>query len=231
MEVLSGSRLLRTAGAEPVEIEMGLRERLLSKISDPNIAYILMLLGIYGIMFELYNPGAVLPGVIGGICLILAFYAFQTLPLNYAGLLLILLSVVLFILEIKVPSYGILTLGGIVSMVLGSTMLFDAPESLPGDVLRISWTVIAPAAAATALFFAFAVGMGIRAQRLRLRSGLDDMVGQRGVARTDIGDEGIVFVMGEYWQAFCDGNIDGGSPVEVVEIAGNRLKVRKSDGA
>ena len=223
-EVLTGNRQIQTKDIRLVEIEMGLRERLLSKISDPNIAYILMLLGMYGLLFEIYNPGSLFPGILGGICIILAFYALQTLPVNYAGLLLILLGIVFFVLEVKVPSYGLLTIGGIVSMALGSTMLFDTPDQF----LRVSWTVIAPAVGATALFFGFAVGMGIRAQRLNPKGGLDDLVGQIGVARTEIGTEGTAFVVGEYWQASCEGRIESGKPVQVVEIAGNRLKVKST---
>ena len=221
VEVLTGSALLQTGDIDLVEVEMGLRERFLAKISDPNIAYILMVLGMYGILFELYNPGTIFPGAFGGICLILAAYALQTLPVNTAGLLLILLGIVLFILEVKVTSYGLLTVGGIVSMALGSTMLFDTP----GHFYRLSWTVIAPAVVATALFFGFAVGMGIKAQRLSPKGGLDDLVGQTGVARTEIGEEGTAFVAGEYWQAFSEGRIESGKPVRVVEIVGSRLKV------
>ncbi len=222
VEVLSGSRQIHTEGAHVVEIEMSLRDRLLSKISDPNIAYILMMLGMYGIMFELYNPGSVLPGVVGGICLILAFYAFQTLPVNYAGLLLILLGIVLFILEIKVPSYGILTIGGIIALVLGSTMLFDTP----GSLVRISWSVIAPTVGVTALFFAFAVGMGIRAQKAAPY--LDDLIGQTGISRTDINADGTVFVAGEYWQACCDGHIESGTRIRILDKDGSRLTVTQT---
>jgi membrane-bound serine protease (ClpP class) len=221
VEVLSGSHRIQTEDARVVEIEMSFRERVLSKISDPNIAYVLMMLGMYGIMFELYNPGSVLPGVIGSICLILAFYAFQTLPVNYAGLLLIILGIILFILEVKVPSYGILTIGGITALVLGSTMLFETP----GSLVRISWSVIAPTVAGTALFFIFAVGMGIRAQRASPY--LDDLVGQTGIARTDINADGTVFIAGEYWQAACDGHIDADKHVRVIRIDGPRLTVKQ----
>ena len=222
VEVLSESRTLETADARIVTIEMGFRERFLSRISDPNIAYILMILGVYGIMFELYNPGSVLPGVIGGICLILAFYSFQTLPVNFAGLLLIVLGVILFILEIKVPSYGVLTIGGVVAMALGSTMLFDTP----GSIFRVSWSLIGPAVLATALFFAFAVGMGIRAQRIRPKGDLDELVGMAGNARTDVGSDGTVFVAGEYWQARSEEPVQAGTTVQIIGLDGNTLVVR-----
>lgn len=222
VEVLSGDRRLETRGAVIIDIEMGLRERVLSRLSDPNIAYILMVLGVYGLMFELYNPGSIFPGVVGAVCLILALYALQTLPVNYAGLLLIVLGIVLFILEVKITSYGALTMGGIVCMTLGSTMLFDTP----GALIRISWTVITPAVLATALFFAFAIGMGIRAQRAAPCGGLDDLVGKKGIARTDIGSDGTVFVAGEYWQARCDGHIPSGEGVEVIGVSGSAVDVR-----
>ena len=222
VEVLSGSMSISTESADIIEIRMGLRDRLLAKLSDPNIAYILMILGIYGLMFELYNPGAILPGIVGGICILLAFFAFQTLPVNYAGLLLILLSIVFFVLEVKVTSYGALTIGGIVAMLLGSAMLFDAP----GNLVRVSWTVIAPAVLVTVLFFGFAITMGLRAQKRAPLGGPEELIGQSASARTDINDDGTVFVAGEYWQAVCDGHIPKDSSVVVVEVRGKKLKVK-----
>jgi len=124
----AGEKVLHTRGASVVRKQMGLRLKILALISNPNIAYILMLLGFYGLFFEFTNPGSIFPGVVGGICLILAFYAFQTLPVNYAGLLLIVLAVILFVLEIKITSGGVLTIGGIISMIIGSIMLFESPD-------------------------------------------------------------------------------------------------------
>jgi membrane-bound serine protease (ClpP class) len=221
----SGERVLQTSEAVVNEISMGLRERVLSAIADPNIAYILMILGIYGIIFEMSHPGAYLPGVVGGICLILAFFAFQTLSVNYAGVLLILFAVILFIAEILTPTYGVLATGGVIAMVLGSTMLFDA--SVP--FLKVSWTVILPAVITTTLFFLFAVGMGLKAQRRRSSTGIPDLIGRVGVARTDIIEKGTVFISGEHWCAVSDEPVRAGERVRVVSIDHLVVKVVKSE--
>jgi membrane-bound serine protease (ClpP class) len=221
----SGKHVLRTKDATVKEVSMGMRLKILNALSDPNIAYILMLLGIYGLIFELSNPGAIFPGVVGAICLILAFYAFQTLPINYAGLLLLLLGLILFIAEIKVPSYGLLTIGGIISMILGSLMLMktDAP------FFRISWAVIIPSVATTALFFVFVVGMALRAQRARPLTGAEGLVGVTGVAQTDIAPHGTVLVHGELWEAVSDEVIKEGENAVVKAVDGLRLVVKRSN--
>src|SRR5712692_1391123 len=170
---------LETRGAPVKEIEIGFRDRLLNVITDPNVAYVLMMLGMLGLFFELSNPGVVLPGMIGGISLILAFFAFQSLPINYAGLLLILFGIVLLIAEIKVVSHGVLAIGGIVAMALGSLMLFDAPEL----GFRISWWVVAPTVGATAGVFLFVVTAGMRALKRRPLLGASGMIGETAVAR------------------------------------------------
>jgi len=215
--------VLRTLGASVNRIEMGFRDRLLSRIADPNVAYVLMLLGIFGLFFELQNPGAIFPGVVGAICLILAFFAFQTLPINYAGLMLIIFGVILFILETQITSYGMLTLGGIVSMLLGSFMLIRVTP----PVLKISWTVIIPSVVATALFFIFAVGMALKAQRRKPTTGLKGIVGEIGVARTKISAEGKVFVHGELWNATSEEVIRKGEKIGVIGIEGLTLRVEK----
>jgi membrane-bound serine protease (ClpP class) len=197
VELPSGTRQLHTAGAILSEVSMTWRDRLLLIISDPNVAYILMLLGIYGMFFELYNPGAIVPGVVGGICLILAFFAFQTLPVNIAGLLLILLAIILFLLEIKVTSYGILSIGGTISLILGSIMLVESP--IPG--LKVSLSVILPGALGTALFFAMAVGLSVRAQRRKPTTGMQGMVGETGEVIEALEPRGKVKVRGEIWAA------------------------------
>src|SRR4051812_17046138 len=158
VQVASGSRTLHTKNAHIEVLEMGFAEKMLNILSDPNIAYVLMMLGFYGLLFELYNPGAIFPGIIGAICLILAFYAMQTLPVNYAGLALILLGVVLFLLEIKVVSHGMLTIGGVVSLVLGSIILFQSDAM--GGVVRVSLSVIITVATVSILFFLFVIGAG-----------------------------------------------------------------------
>ena len=154
----SDTTALALAGAEIVTYEYNWRYKILDRLSDPNIAYILMLIGLAGLYFELSNPGLILPGIAGGISLILAFFAFQTLPINYAGVLLIIFAVILFIVEIKVPSFGLLTLGGIVSMLLGSIMLFKGVPSPTMPDMQVSWSVLLPSVVATALFFMFVVG-------------------------------------------------------------------------
>lgn len=223
VEVASGPRVLATKGLTVVRMRMGLRERFLATLSDPNIAYILMILGFYGLLFEIYNPGAVLPGIVGSICIVLAFFSFQTLSVNYAGLVLVLLGIVMFILEVKIVSHGALTLGGIIAMALGSTMLFESPEPF----LRVSWMVIAPAVLGTAAFIVFALGMGIRAQRRPPATGLSDMMGKIGKARTEVHEKGMVFVTGEYWSATSEAPIEAGAEVRVKAVQGSVLTVEK----
>ncbi|RKZ23348.1 nodulation protein NfeD, partial [bacterium] len=203
-----------------------MRERFLSRLANPNIAYILFIIGFYGILFEVTHPGAIVPGVVGSISLILAFFAFQTLPINYAGLLLIVMGIVMFILEVITPTNGPLTIGGIVSMVLGSVMLIntDAP------FLKISWGVIIAAVGTTAAFFIFAVGMGLRALKRKPVSGTQGLVGEEGEARTNIDKKGgTVFVHGELWDAWADEKIKKGEAVIVVEVKGLKLKVKRKE--
>ncbi len=222
--VPSGPVILRTKGAPLVRIEPSLRDRVLQVISDPTIAYILLLLGLAGLYFEFSTPGAILPGILGGICLILAFYAFQTLPINYAGLLLILLGVILFIAETMVISHGILTLGGIASMLLGSIMLIDTPV----PYMRISISAILGATAATAAFFVLLVGAAVRAQRGRPQTGKEGLLGTVGVARTRLSPGGLVFVQGAIWSAEASEAVEVGEAVQVVAIDGLKLKVEKA---
>ena len=215
----------REAVAKPIEI--GFRDRVLAVITDPNVAYVLMMLGTLGLIFELSTPGAVLPGVIGGISLILAFFAFQSLPINFAGLLLILFAIVLFIAEVKVTSHGVLAIGGIVAMALGSLMLYDAPEV----GFRVSWRVIVPTVALTAAFFLFALTLGVRALRRRPLLGVSGLVGQTGVARGALAPEGQVSVHGELWRAVADRPLADGTPVTVVDVQGLTLRVVGSDAS
>ena len=167
---------------------MGTRQKVLSALSDPNIAYILLLIGLAGLYFEFSTPGAILPGVIGGISLIMAFFAMQTLPVNYAGVALILFSIILFIAEIKVISHGILTIGGIVSLVIGSLMLFQAPD----PALRVSWSVMIPAVTIISLFFIAVIAIAVKAQlrRAARREGGDDGRGGKGGDRCLRGGKG-----------------------------------------
>jgi len=220
----TGTATLATKDAVVRPIEIGWRDRFLNLITDPNIAYILLMLGMLGLFFELANPGVILPGVIGGISLILAFFAFQSLPLNFAGLLLILFGIVLLVAEIKVVSHGVLTIGGIIAILLGSVMLIDTPEVS----LRVSWLVILPVVAATAGIFAFAVSAGIRAQLRRPATGSEGLVGEVGVTRTTLDPEGQVFVRGELWRAVSEaGAIGAGERVRVVGLRGLTLRVTR----
>ncbi len=220
-------RVLHTRGAQQVALSQTWRDQVLSLLSNPNIAYILMLLGMYGLFFELSNPGSILPGIVGAISLLLALYALQVLPINYAGLLLIGLAVILFLLEIKVVSYGGLTIGGIVAMTLGSVMLIDSPE----PYLQISLKVILPAVAGTAMFFVWLVGLGFRAQQTRPVSGSEGMLGETGVVRA-AGENGgpvKVFVHGEIWLADSEEPLEPGEKIRVVSMSGLRLRVAKED--
>jgi membrane-bound serine protease (ClpP class) len=224
VQTAAGEKILQTKNASLVREDMGLRHQILNLISDPNIAYILMLLGFYGLFFELTNPGSLFPGVIGGICLILAFYAFQTLPVNYAGLLLIILALILFILEIKIISHGILTIGGIIAMIIGSLMLFESPAPF----MKLSITLILPAVLITALFFSVTLSLAFKAQRAKPVTGAEGLIGEHGVADTDIsGDGGMVSLHGERWSAYADEKIPKGSRITVDVVTGLKVKVRR----
>jgi membrane-bound serine protease (ClpP class) len=217
--------VLKLAGATVVPAEMGMRERILNAISNPNVAYVLLMIGMLGLFFELSNPGVILPGAIGGISLILAFFAFQTLPVNYAGVLLILLALILFIAEIKIVSHGMLTVGGVIAMVLGSLLLFESPE----PYLRVSWSVILVTVAATVGFFVFAVRKALQAHRNQPTTGREGLVGEVGVADGELTPAGgKVFVRGEYWDAWSDAPVSAGEQVVVDAVEGMRLKVRKA---
>ncbi|MCZ6766890.1 MAG: nodulation protein NfeD, partial [bacterium] len=198
------------------------REKFLALISDPNIAYLLMLLGIFGIFFELQNPGAIFPGAIGGIAILMAFFALQLLPVNYAGLALIIFGIIMFLLEIKITSGGLLTVGGAVSMLIGSIMFIDSAVPF----MRVSLSVIIPAVVFSALFFLFVVGIGLKAQKKKVQTGDEGIIGETGVAKTDIGESGSVFVHGEHWNAFSRDAIPEGAKVEVVAVDGLTIEVR-----
>ncbi len=220
-----GSVTLATKDAAVTPIAVGFRDRFLALITDPNVAYILMMVGMLGIFFELSTPGAILPGVLGGISLILAFFAFQSLPINWAGLLLILFGLALLVAEIKIISHGILTIGGVVSMVLGSMMLYDAPET----GLRISWLVIIPTVGAMAGLVIAAVSMGLRALYRPASTGAAGMMGQVGVVKRALDPEGQVLIGGELWQAVAeDGPVAAGEVVRVARMDGLTLTVTRS---
>jgi membrane-bound serine protease (ClpP class) len=218
--------VLHTAGAEIRTDEMSFRQRVLSAIAHPNIAYILLSLGMLGLTIELWNPGAVLPGVVGGVSLLLAFFALRLLPVNYAGVLLIALGILLLILELKVTSYGLLTAGGVVSLVFGSMILVDprVPE------LQLNFQVVGPVVLTSVLLALFLVRLGIAAQRLQPATGSEGMIGVVGRAITDIhpNDIGKVRAQGEIWRAITTEEIAEGAPVRVTRIDGLTLTVRKA---
>lgn len=205
---------LKTAGASVERVVPGLRFKILDAVANPNVAYILMMIGGVGIMMELYNPGLIFPGVAGGICLLLSFFALQVLPVNYVGILLILLSVVLFILELKVQSFGMLSVGAIISLTLGSVMLFETGEL----AMRVSWAVIIPTVAAVSSFFIFALGLVVKAWMGKPRTGKQGLLGEHGVALTDIDRDGKISLHGEYWNAHSDAFIPKGARVRVLRV-------------
>jgi membrane-bound serine protease (ClpP class) len=223
VELPSGEKVLDTKEIEVRRAEISVRDRILQVITNPTIAYILLTLGMWGLFFELSNPGAIFPGIVGGICLILAFFGLQTLPVNYAGLLLMILAVIFFILEVKVVSYGALTIGGIISMVFGSLLLFESP--LP--YMRASLSVIISVAVATALFFIFALGFVIQAHKRKVTTGDQGLLGEVAVARTALNPEGDVFIQGEIWKAEADQPVKKGEKVVVTGIEQLTLKVTK----
>ncbi len=217
----SGEITLSTEKIEVVYFKPNLRDKILETISDPNIAYILMMIGLTGLYFELAHPGSILPGIIGAISLILAFYAFHTLPVNYAGLLLIALGIIMFILEVKVTSYGLLTIGGIISLLLGSMMLFED--------MRVSLKVMFPTIIMFALFFLLITLFAIKAHRIRPKTGLEALIGEEGIVESWKDGRGIVFVHGEYWNAESDENLKPGDKVKVRSFKGLTLSVKKGD--
>ena len=224
VRTIMGEKVLMTAKANVVREETGIRHKILNLISDPNIAYILMLLGFYGLFFELTNPGTLFPGVTGGICLILAFYAFQTLPVNYAGLLLIILAIILFILEVKIISHGVLTIGGIIAMIIGSLMLFESPAPF----MKLSLSIILPAVIITTLFFTLTFGLAFKAYRRKPITGSEGLVGVNGITDTDITKNGgMVLLHGERWAAYSDEPVSKGEKIIIEAVSGLRVKVRK----
>ncbi len=224
VDIEGRSDTLHTAGAEIQETPLSLRLRILDTIADPNFAYIFLLLGVYGMFFELYNPGLIFPGVVGGLSLILAFFSLQLLPMSWAGLLLILLGILLFALEIKITSYGLLSVAGVISMMIGSLMLFDPAKT----GIRVGLHLIIPASIVTALFFAFVVGMGIRAQARKVTTGPEGLIGEVGIVKMALAPNGKVLVHGELWDAVSDERFEPGEQVEVKGVHGMSLTVTRA---
>jgi membrane-bound serine protease (ClpP class) len=220
--LVEGTKVLKTKGAVLNEKVMGTRQKVLAALSDPNIAYILLLIGLAGLYFEFSTPGVILPGVIGGISLILSFFAMQTLPVNYAGVALILFAIILFIAEIKMISHGILTVGGIVSLTIGSLMLFQSPD----PSLRVSWGVLIPAVSITSLFFVAVIAIALKAQMRKTLGGEEGMEGEEGQAITDVFAEGKVLIHGEHWNAESDVPVTKGSKIRVIRVDHMKVKIK-----
>ena len=230
VELSAGKVRLHTKGAKIQYVEMSSSEQLLNFISNPDIAYILLMLGMLGIYFELFNTGAILPGVVGVISLILAFYAMNTLPVNYAGLMLIIFSLVLFLLEIKVVSHGVLAIGGVVSLFLGSVMLFKSSSSL--DMIKISTGIIISVTFLSTAFFLGIIGLGLRAQRLKTVTGINILLGQTGETLSQLDPKGQLQVNGEVWTAeSIRGKINKGELVKVIKVKGLTLFVEPLEHA
>ena len=216
-----GPVVLKTRGASVREFPMGWRLEALKVLSDPNIAMLLMTIGTIGILAELYNPGAILPGIIGAISLIMAFYSLQSLPINYAGVLLIMLGVVLFILEIKVTSYGLLTLGGIAAMTLGGLLLVktDAP------FMQVSMSFLLPTVVTAAVMLFGMAWLAAKTMRRAPVTGAEGLVGEIALAKTDVAPRGQVFLHGELWEAISEAPIRQGEEAEVKSVKGLTLNV------
>ncbi len=215
----SGKITLNTKGLNKVYYRPGFRDRILRTISDPNIAYILMMIGLAGLYFELAHPGVIFPGVIGAISLILAFFSFQTLSVNYAGLMLIILAIIMFIAEVKITSYGLLTIGGIISLFIGTIMLFEEA--------KVSLKLMAPTMILVAGFFIFISTLAFRAYLRKPKGGMEGLMGEIGEVKGTIDPEGMIFVHGELWKAASEEKIDQGEKVEVTGAKGLVLNVRR----
>ncbi|MCC7103903.1 MAG: nodulation protein NfeD [Chloroflexi bacterium] len=219
----AGPVVLHTAQARVEAVDMNPVERLLHAVTDPTIAYILLSLGSLGLMLELYNPGQVIPGIVGVICLLLAFYALGTLPVNYAGLLLLLFGVVLFVLEAYTPSHGALTVGGGAAFLAGSLLLFNAPDA---PYLQVSIAAIAAVTAVLVTFGFVVVGLAVGTRHRRVTTGREGLLGQVAEVRRALDPEGMVHVEGELWQAVTEGRrVEVGERVRILAVDGLRLSV------
>jgi membrane-bound serine protease (ClpP class) len=222
---IKGKAAIDIDPANRVWVEASVRTRVLKALSDPNIAYILMMIGLAGLYFELAHPGVVLPGVIGSIALILAFYSFQTLPVNIAGVLLIVLALIFFIMEMKIASYGLLSVAGILCLLLGSVMLIDRSGGLPG----ISWRVITPTLGVVGGFFVGVAWLVFRAQFRRPMTGKSGLIGEIGVVKMPLTPKGRVQIHGELWFARSSIPVGVGQRVRVIAMDGLTLDVESVD--
>lgn len=217
---------LQTSSALLVTVfEMNAKDKFLNQLNDPNIMYLLLLVGMMGILFEFFNPGGMAPGIVGLICLGMAAYGMSLLPINFTGLALILLAIVLFILELKFPSHALLSISGVACLFFGSVFLIDSAPSF--DVVRISWSVLIPSIIVMAAFFIFLIGIGLKAQMQKPSTGASAMIGMKGITMEDLMPKGRVKVNGEFWDAVCENeNISKGAAIEVVSIQQLQLTVK-----
>ncbi len=222
---IAGKGELKLDNAKKEIVEPSLRTNILKTISNPNIAYILLMIGLAGLYFELSHPGAIFPGVIGGISLVLAFFALQTLPVNYAGILLIVLAIIFFIMEMKIPSYGLLSVAGVLSLLLGSLMMFKNTDPDMG----LSLKVLLPTIILISGFFVFVAGLVFRAQMSKPRTGTKGLVGEIGIVKQALTPEGKVFVHGELWNARAQEEIDENAKVRVINVVNLMLEVELAD--
>lgn len=222
---IKGKGILKLDKSEKVIVKPTMRTKILKTISDPNIAYILLMIGLAGLYFELSHPGAIFPGVIGGIALVLAFFALQTLPVNYAGILLIVLAIIFFIMEMKITSYGLLSVAGIISLLLGSLMMFKGT----GPDLKLSLRVLLPTLILVSGFFVFVAGLVFRAQISKPKTGSKGLVGEIGIVKKALAPEGKVFVHGELWNARSDKTVEEETKVRVVNVVNLMLEVEPAD--
>jgi membrane-bound serine protease (ClpP class) len=230
IELNNGSKILHTKNATVETFEMGFFQKVLSRLADPNISYIIMMLGFYGLLFELFSPGAIFPGIIGVICLILAFYSMSSMPVNYAGLALIVFGIILYLLEIKMISHGMLAIGGTISVLLGSMILFRSSPT--ENFVSLSWSVIISVTAFSAFFFLFLITMGLKAQKTKPVSGAKALIGKAAETLDTLDVSGQVRLMGETWNAVSlSGKINQNEKVIVKEIKGLTLYVSKNESA
>lgn len=226
VETRTGKVVLKTKGLKTTDLQMSFKYRFLSYIGDPNVAYLLMMLGMIGIFFEIYSPGAIFPGVAGGISIILALYAFSTIPISFAGAALIILGIIFFILEVKVISHGALGIAGVIAIIIGSIMLIDDPSGM----FTLSWkSILAVAAALSAFFFGIAA-YALRAHMSKVTTGVEGLIGETGVAKTDIIGTGKVQVHGELWNARSSSAVKAGDEIVVTGVERLVVEVKKKEG-
>lgn len=220
-----GKKKLQTKGLAVIEMPKSARLKILATLAHPNIAYILLMLGFYGLLFEFTHPGAGFPGVAGTICLILAFFGLQVLPTNYAGIALIIMAIILFIAEVKITSYGLLTIGGIISLLLGSLILFASPYHF----MRVSLPLVFAFVVATLAIALFLATIAFRSQRRKIRTGMEGLIGEIGEVRSWSQNKGKIFVHGEIWDAQSENILKEGNKVEIIKIEGMKLTVKSKE--